>query len=181
MSDKQSIDAPHERRPFQAHGHLDVVTLGDFTIGRKIADLGIDYTGVDVVPALIEHHTQHHAGPNVRFAHLDIASDPLPKADLCLIRQVLQHLSNDQIRRILPKLASYPHVLVTEHYPGADVRVIPNKDKTQGHDTRIEYDSAVFLEHPPFNAKISGMLLEHETASLKRNGEVLRTFRVMAH
>ena len=40
MSDKQSIDAPHERRPFQAHGHLDVVTLGDFTIGRGVFEPG---------------------------------------------------------------------------------------------------------------------------------------------
>ena len=29
MSDKQGIDTPHERRPFQDHGHMDVVTLGD--------------------------------------------------------------------------------------------------------------------------------------------------------
>ena len=40
MSGKQSIDAPHERRPFQAHGHLDVVTLGDFTIGRGVFEPG---------------------------------------------------------------------------------------------------------------------------------------------
>ncbi len=31
---KQNIESPHETRPFQAHGHMDVVTLGDFTIGR---------------------------------------------------------------------------------------------------------------------------------------------------
>lgn len=33
MSDTQNIDAPHERRPFRDHGHIDVVTLGDFTLG----------------------------------------------------------------------------------------------------------------------------------------------------
>ena len=30
----RNIDAPHETRKFQANGHLDVVTLGDFTLGR---------------------------------------------------------------------------------------------------------------------------------------------------
>ena len=32
--DKANIDKPHETRKFRAHGHVDVVTLGDFTIGR---------------------------------------------------------------------------------------------------------------------------------------------------
>ena len=49
MSDKQSIDAPHERRPFQAHGHLDVVTLGDFTIGRGVFEPGWRWSN-DVKP-----------------------------------------------------------------------------------------------------------------------------------
>ena len=38
-SDK-NIDARHERRPFHAHGHLDVVTLGDFTLGRGVFEPG---------------------------------------------------------------------------------------------------------------------------------------------
>ena len=40
MSDTQNIDAPHERRPFHAHGHMDVVTLGDFTLGRGVFEPG---------------------------------------------------------------------------------------------------------------------------------------------
>ena len=31
MSEKHSMDSPHERRAFKGHGHMDVVTLGDFT------------------------------------------------------------------------------------------------------------------------------------------------------
>jgi hypothetical protein len=30
----RNIDAPDETRKFQAHGHVDVVTLGSFTLGR---------------------------------------------------------------------------------------------------------------------------------------------------
>jgi len=30
----RNIDTAHETRKFQANGHLDVVTLGDFTLGR---------------------------------------------------------------------------------------------------------------------------------------------------
>jgi hypothetical protein len=36
----QNIDHPHERRPFRAHGHMDVVTFGDFTIGKGTFEPG---------------------------------------------------------------------------------------------------------------------------------------------
>ena len=40
MPEKQNIDSPHETRPFKAHGHMDVVTLGDFTMGRGVFEPG---------------------------------------------------------------------------------------------------------------------------------------------
>jgi uncharacterized cupin superfamily protein len=36
----QSIKNPHETRPFQARGHMDVVTLGDFTLGMGTFEPG---------------------------------------------------------------------------------------------------------------------------------------------
>ena len=39
-AEKLSIDAPQEVRPFKAHGHVDVVTLGDFTMGRGVFEPG---------------------------------------------------------------------------------------------------------------------------------------------
>ena len=36
----QNIDKPQETRPFQDHGHMDVVTLGDFTLGRGTFEPG---------------------------------------------------------------------------------------------------------------------------------------------
>ena len=38
--DTQNIEAPHETRPFQAHGHMDVVTVGDFTLGKGVFEPG---------------------------------------------------------------------------------------------------------------------------------------------
>ena len=40
MSDKRGIDTPHERQ-FRDHGHMDVVTLGDFTLGRGVFEPGV--------------------------------------------------------------------------------------------------------------------------------------------
>jgi len=38
--EQRSIDDPNERRPYAAHGHMDVVTLGDFTLGRGTFEPG---------------------------------------------------------------------------------------------------------------------------------------------
>ena len=34
MTSKRNISTPDERRPFVDHGHMDVITIGDFTLGR---------------------------------------------------------------------------------------------------------------------------------------------------
>ena len=39
-SETRNIDTPHETRPFHAHGHMDVVTLADFTLGRGVFEPG---------------------------------------------------------------------------------------------------------------------------------------------
>ena len=49
MFEKQSIESPHERRPFKDHGHMDVVTLGDFTLGRGVFEPGWRWSN-DVKP-----------------------------------------------------------------------------------------------------------------------------------
>ena len=45
----QSIEKPHETRPFTAHGHMDVVTLGDFTLGKGTFEPGWRWSS-DVKP-----------------------------------------------------------------------------------------------------------------------------------
>lgn len=44
-----SMDSPHETRPFKANGHMDVVTLGDFTLGRGVFEPGWKWSN-DVKP-----------------------------------------------------------------------------------------------------------------------------------
>jgi hypothetical protein len=64
----------------------------------------------------------------------DIIEDKLPEGDLCLIRQVLQHLSNRQISRVLANCTKFPYLVVTEDvYSGPRVRV--NLDIMHGPTT----------------------------------------------
>jgi len=48
-SETHSIDKPQETRPFKAHGHMDVITLGDFTLGRGVFEPGWRWSN-DVKP-----------------------------------------------------------------------------------------------------------------------------------
>jgi uncharacterized cupin superfamily protein len=38
--ESRNVETPHETRPFHAHGHMDVVTLGDFTVGKGTFEPG---------------------------------------------------------------------------------------------------------------------------------------------
>jgi hypothetical protein len=124
---------------------------GDFRIGSEIAPMASTYVGCDVVPALVDHLNQTRKTNRISFKAVDMVKDPLPEGDVCFIRQVLQHLSNDQIATILPKLRQYRCVLITEHIPNRTKPYHPNLDKAQGPDIRLYWNSGVFLDHPPFS------------------------------
>lgn len=126
---------------------------GDFRVGRNIlAATGCTYVGVDIVPGLIEYNTLRFSTERVSFRIADIVSDELPDGDLCLIRQVLQHLSNAEIQRVLERCRKYPLVVVTEHV-STGAGVVPNVDQVHGPDIRLYENSGVFLDKPPFCLK----------------------------
>ena len=61
-SETRNIDSPHETRPFKGHGHMDVVTFGDFTLGRGVFEPGWRWSN-DVKPiAGTESCQTHHTG-----------------------------------------------------------------------------------------------------------------------
>jgi SAM-dependent methyltransferase len=150
-------------------GHVVDLGCGDFGVGSRLLSPGLRYTAIDIVPELIEYNRRRFAGLSVEFKCLDITDDELPAGDLCLVRQVLQHLSNAEILRILNKLRAYKFVIVTEHvYSGPGLR--PNVDKPHGPGTRIPARSGVFLDAPPF-CVAAKILVELPLAA----HEVLRT------
>jgi SAM-dependent methyltransferase len=130
---------------------------GDFAVGSRFISPKIHYVGVDVVPDLIRYNQQHFSRPGVDFCCINIINEQLPTGELCLVRQVFQHLSNAQILKTLKALRQYRYVIVTEHvYAGVGLR--RNRDKPHGPGTRIPRRSGVFLESSPFNCPAKLML-----------------------
>ena len=101
---------------------------GDFQVGNALLSRlpDITYVGCDIVPELIAHNNQSYGTDRISFRHVDIVVDPLPAGDICLVRQVLQHLSNEEISNTMRRMGRYKLIYVTEgHRSSASDRSIP--------------------------------------------------------
>ena len=77
---------------------------GDFRCGPLIyQDLSVQYTGYDAYRGVVESHTQTYTDPKYKFVHLDFFSykEQIESADLCIIKDVLQHWSLAKIYSFL--------------------------------------------------------------------------------
>jgi Glycosyltransferase sugar-binding region containing DXD motif len=135
---------------------LTVVDLGcgDFQIGSALMARLPDFTyiGCDIVPELVAYNNKTYANERVSFQRIDIVASSPPEGDVCLVRQVLQHLSNAEIAGVLPRL-NQKFVYVTEGHPVE--RTGPaNPDKVTSFDVRFDWRTGrgrgVELGLPPY-------------------------------
>ena len=152
--------------------HVVEIGCGDFAVGARLSDLARTYTACDVVPELIERNRRMFVRENLRFVAVDAVTDPLPSGDLVIVKQVFQHLRNDQIQAILRKLAQYHMWIICEHIP-VDSQFVPNADMLAGAGTRLAVNSGVVLTEKPFSVRprSSHILSEVRPA----DGGVIRT------
>ena len=106
----------------------------------------------DIMPELIVHNNKAVTAYNWEFHILDNATDNLPSGDCAILRQVLQQLSNAEIKSVVEKLYTYKYVILTEHLPKGDFT--PNKDIISGQGIRLKKQSGVNLVASPFNLKV---------------------------
>jgi SAM-dependent methyltransferase len=134
--------------------NMDILDLGcgDFNVGSKLAPFAKHYIGADIVQKLILHNSIKFSHLlNTTFIKLSITEDEWPDADIVILRQVLQHLSNKDILNILPKLYNYKYIIITEGLPNRDF--VANKENFTGPDIRLSLNSGIVLDLPPFNFK----------------------------
>jgi len=129
--------------------HVFEIGCGDFSIMSAVLAPfnNLKYTGADIVKNVVNHLNITYANEQIQFIHMNaIESTQYPKADLCVIRQVLQHLSNQQILDILQKLKPYKYVIITEHIPLHPK--IKNGDKSANGYIRLQnrQTSGIFLD-----------------------------------
>jgi hypothetical protein len=166
---------------------LVVVDLGcgDFAVGSELLKSlrRVRYVGCDIVPELIDHNQWRYGiADTIEFRKLDIVRDSLPDGDVCLVRQVLQHLSNAEIAAILPKLTKYKYVYITEGQPLIQ-EGLPNPDKLVGADVRYDWRTGcgrgVELNLPPWNLTLQEIMRTTSTGAQDIKGSFL-TYRILS-
>ena len=116
------------------------VGCGDFNWMQDLS-IDCDYVGVDVAQTVIDQNTRRYGTTTRSFITLDATKDPLPPADTALCREILFHLSFDDIRSLMQNLrGSGISTLIATH----DVVTSFNADILSG-DFRL-----LNLTKPPF-------------------------------
>ena len=127
---------------------------GDFHIGAQVRGAFASYIACDIVPGLIEQNRQRYNAQEVEFRCLDLTTDDLPQADVIVVRQVLQHLSNRDIAGFVSRVAGKCHwLVVTEHWPAIEP-FDANVDIPTGSEIRLAQRSGVVLTQAPFNLRV---------------------------
>ena len=85
---------------------------GDWQFSRFVDWTGIQYLGLDLVKSVIDSDIARYCAPNISFAVTTDAAE-LPSAELLIMKDVLQHWSNESVRQFLPVLKRYRYCLIT--------------------------------------------------------------------
>lgn len=123
------------------------------------------YTGVDVVPSLIDNHKQKFSTDIIKF---DLITDDweMPIVDLIICKDVLQHLPNSHVTEILKKIKkSCKFFLVTND--------VFSKKKPTNSDCEIGSWRPIDLTLPPWNFQ-GKLLLSKDVIKLKKETTLIK-------
>lgn len=147
------------------------VGCGDWEISKYIRWEGIQYHGYDVVPSVINKDILKYGSPTVHFTCADGINADLPRADLLICKDVLQHLPNSYIQTLISKLSRFKYCLITNDISAPSVTTPRlNIDIPMGSGRFVD------LTKPPFNVKGKKILHYHSPGT---NKEVLLICRAV--
>jgi hypothetical protein len=106
---------------------------GDFNWMRLVRfPAGMDYLGIDIVPALVAQNRSRYGADRLRFEVGDVLADALPAADVYFCRDLLIHFPNAATQKALANIRrSGARYLLATTFPG----VVRNLD-TRFPDSR---------------------------------------------
>lgn len=93
----------------------DMAWMPDLLARLKRLASPVAYTGCDIVSSLVRSHQSRF--PELTFCQLDFVVDQIPKAELIICREVLQHLPVSDIKKALQNFSSSgsKYLLATLH------------------------------------------------------------------
>lgn len=117
------------------------IPCGDFYWFKEMDLPDIKYIGADIVPELVAFCAENYSDENHTFLIADASKRVLPPVDLILCRDMLGHLTNDDVRKVLKNFArSGTRYLLATTFPGRD----PNQDIQTGQWRPIDLEALRF-------------------------------------
>jgi hypothetical protein len=128
------------------HRVTSIVDLGcgDWELMRRIDLEDIQYLGLECVRELVTRNNRKYSKKNIQFKFGDILSMKYPKADLLICKDVMIHLSNQQIKKIISQFSNFKYVLVVNS-------VYTSTGTSQNNDIQMGQFRPVDISKPPFN------------------------------
>ncbi|MDC3106051.1 class I SAM-dependent methyltransferase [Gammaproteobacteria bacterium] len=145
------------------------VGCGDCNVSVHLFDSIKNYVGVDVSDLVIQQNKSRF--PYKTFLTLDATKDTLPKTHLIVLRQVLQHLSNEDISLLVSNcMRSSKYLLVTDAVPSK--LTATNVDIFTGPNTRARLGSSINLVQHPFNFRFERVI---DGGFCRHAGDIIET------
>ena len=116
---------------------------GDWQFSKNVRWGAASYRGFDVVKSVIARNQASHARAGVSFELYSGNPAELPAADLLIVKDVLQHLSDRAVAEFLPHLPRFKHALLTNCVNPRGPTV--NRDIVDGDFRYLD------LRHSPFH------------------------------
>jgi SAM-dependent methyltransferase len=93
------------------------IGCGDWQIFSHVNLKGVKYTGYDVAKSVIDKNIKKHQASNVSFVHVPLDKRvEYARADLMIVKDVLQHLSLKKTQEILDQLSKYKYSFVINDF-----------------------------------------------------------------
>lgn len=101
---------------------------GDWHWMRHVDLTGVHYIGGDISGEIVARNQSQFAAPDRTFGVLDITSDPLPKADMIMVRDCLMHLKHWLRWAFLENFVAsgIPYLMTTVHHVQTNLAVVNN-------------------------------------------------------
>lgn len=137
------------------------VGCGDWEFSQHVDWNGIQYIGYDVVKSIVDADTEHFGTDSIKFIHSDGIATDLPEADLLVCKDVLQHLTNEQICQFIKQFPKFSYCLITND-------VDPSTLTSVNSDTPIGGYRSVDLSQPPFSVSGEKVLAYEASGNTKQ-------------
>jgi hypothetical protein len=126
---------------------------GSFLVGKMIYDdLDVKYIGYDAYEGVIKQHKSEKYPSKYDFIHLDFKAfkEDIKTADLCIIKDVLQHWSLGDIYEFMDYIVEskkFKYILLCNDY----INAVENSDIENGQWRALSLDKLPLSKYNPVN------------------------------